>query len=285
MRFGAHVPTRGRLSRAIDYATTVGAETIQIFISNPRGWAPPNVDPAAARELRERRTAAGIAPLFVHSSYLINIASSDDDVLRRSAVLARQELDAAEEIGADGLIVHAGAGGVRPGRTALERAAASVLAVVGDDGGPEVLLELTAGGGGSVASTIPHAVALFEAIGNHPQVGLCLDLCHLFAAGYPLDDPAQAARPFDELRQTGLAERLRAIHGNDARDPRGSRRDRHAHVGRGLIGEEGFSAILSDPLVRRMPILIETPGHEEEDLANLAALRRLASSFDRRGLG
>ena len=279
MRFGAHVPTRGRLSRAVDYARTVGAETIQIFISNPRGWAPPNVDPEAADELRSRRAAAGIGPLFVHSSYLINIASPDDDFLRRSAVLTRQELDAAAEIGADGLIVHAGAGGgAVPGAAALERAAASVLAVLGDDDeGPDVVLELTAGGQGSVASTVPQAVALMEALGRHPRVGLCLDLCHLFAAGYALDDPAQATRPFDELREAGLDERLRAVHGNDAAGSRGSRLDRHAHVGQGSIGKAGFAAILADPLVRTMPILIETPGHEDEDVANLATLRRLAS--------
>jgi deoxyribonuclease-4 len=277
MRFGAHVPTRGRLSRGVDYAVSVGAETIQLFVSNPRGWAPPNVDPDAAAELRERRAAAGIGPMFVHSSYLINIASPDDAFLHRSAVLARRELEAAAEIGADGLIVHAGAGGAGTGGSSLERAAASVLAVVGDDDGPQVVLELTAGGGGSVAATIPQAAALLAAIGDHPRVGLCLDTCHLFAAGYPLDDPRSASRPFDELRSAGLAERLRVIHANDARDPRGSRRDRHAHVGDGCLGEEGFAAILSDPLVRELPVLIETPGHEEEDRRNLATLRRLAT--------
>ena len=275
MRFAAHVPTRGRLSRALDYARSVEAETIQLFISNPRGWAPPNVDPEAAAEFRERRAASGIGPVFVHSSYLINIASPDDGFLTRSAVLARRELEAAAEIEADGLIVHAGAGGAA-GRGAVERAAASVLAILGDDG-PEVVLELTAGGGGSVAATIPQAASLFDAMGRPPRVGLCLDTCHLFAAGYPLDEPALARRPFDELRERGLEGRLRVLHANDARDPRGSRRDRHTHVGTGAIGEAGFAAILSDPLVRDLPILIETPGHEDEDRVNLATLRRLAA--------
>ena len=276
MRFGAHVPTRGRLSRAIDYARSVGAETIQMFISNPRGWAGPNVDPDAAAEFRERRETAGIGPVFVHSTYLINIASPDDAVLRRSAILAAGELAAAAEIGADGLIVHAGTGGMRPGPEALTRAAASVLALAGDGGGPMVLLELTAGGGGSVASNVGQAAALLDAVGGHPHVGLCLDTCHLFAAGYALDDPSAAATPFEELRARGLADRLRVLHANDARDPRGSRRDRHAHVGTGHIGEAGFAAILADPTVRGLPVLIETPGHEEEDLRNLATLRRLA---------
>jgi deoxyribonuclease-4 len=275
MRFGAHVPTRGRLSRAVDYATAVGAQTIQLFISNPRGWAPPNHDPDEVEEFRERREAAGVGPVFVHSSYLINIASPDDGFLRRSAILASRELDAAGEIGADGLIVHAGAGGARAGPDALARAAASILAIRGDGEGPAVVIELTAGGGGSVAATIPQAAALLEAVGV-PDVGLCLDTCHLFAAGYPLDTPEGASRPFVELRSLGLADRLRAVHANDARDPCGSRRDRHTHVGTGHIGEAGFAAVLADPLVRDLPFLIETPGHEEEDLRNLAALRRLA---------
>ena len=276
MRFGAHVPTRGRLSRAIDYAVSVGAESIQLFISNPLGWAGPNVDPDAAAEFRERRATAAIGPVFVHSTYLINIASPDDRFLRRSVILAAAELAAAAEIGADGLIVHAGTGGARAGPDALTRAAATVLAVVGDGGGPKVLLELTAGGGGSVASNVAQAAALLDSVGGHPDVGLCLDTCHLFAAGYGLDDLATASRPFEELRDRGLDGRLRVLHANDARDPRGSRRDRHAHVGTGHIGEAGFAAILSDPTVRALPILIETPGHEEEDLRNLATLRRLA---------
>ncbi|MGH2684352.1 MAG: TIM barrel protein, partial [Actinomycetota bacterium] len=181
MRFGAHVPTRGRLSRGLDYALSVGAETVQLFISNPRGWAPPNVDAGAATEFRDRRATTGIGPVFVHSSYLINIASPDDGFLTRSAVLARRELEAAAEVEADGLIVHAGAGGAG-GPGAVERAAASVLAILGDHG-PEVILELTAGGGGSVAATIPQAARLLDAVGGHPRVGLCLDTCHLFAAG------------------------------------------------------------------------------------------------------
>jgi deoxyribonuclease-4 len=275
MRFGAHVPTRGRLSRAIDYAAAVGAETIQLFISNPRAWAPPNHDPDVVAEFRERRQASGIGPVFVHSSYLINIASPDDGVLRQSAILAARELDAAGEIGADGLIVHAGAGGVRAGPDSLARAAASILAIRGDGDGPRVLIELTAGGGGSVAATIPQAAALLEAVGV-PEVGLCLDTCHLFAAGYELHAPETASRPFDELRSLGLADRVRVIHANDARDPCGSKRDRHTHVGTGHIGEAGFAAVLADPLARDLPFLIETPGHEEEDLRNLASLRSLS---------
>ena len=274
MRFGAHVPTRGRLSRAIDYALHVGAETIQLFISNPRAWAPPPARDDQLQEFAERRRGAGIGPLFVHSSYLINVASPNPAVQAQSVVLASQERAAAGAIGADGLVVHAGSAGLSERTPAMERAAAAVK-VLSDPPGPPVLLELTAGGGGSVASTIPHAAMLLEAIDDE-GVGLVLDTCHLLSAGYPLDAPGSGPSPFEELRQAGLASRLKVIHANDSRDARGSRRDRHAHIGDGTIGADGFRAILADDTVRRLPILIETPGDEPEDLRNLATLRMLA---------
>jgi len=168
-----------------------------------------------------------------------------------------------------------GAGGAGERAAALERAAAAVHLIAGPAEGPPVLLELTAGGAGSVASTIPQAAELLQAVG-HDRVGLCLDTCHLFAAGYPLDDPERAVDPLDELRELGLVDRLRLVHANDSRDPRGSRRDRHAHPGEGAIGEAGFRALLSDPALREGTVLVETPGREDEHRRDVAVLRRLA---------
>jgi deoxyribonuclease-4 len=255
----------------------VGAETIQLFISNPRAWAPPPARDDQLDEFIQRRRAAGIGPVFVHSSYLINIASPNPAVQAQSVVLASQERAAAGTIGADGLVVHAGSAGTSERTPAMERAAAAVKVLL-DAPGPPVLLELTAGGGGSVASTIPHAAMLLEAIDDE-RVGLVLDTCHLLSAGYPLDEPGTGPTPFQELREAGLADRLKVVHANDSRDARGSKRDRHAHVGEGSIGREGFAAILADETVRELPILIETPGDEPEDLQNLATLRTLAA-FD-----
>ena len=233
-------------------------------------------------EFDERRRAAGIEPVFVHSTYLINIASPNPEVQARSVVLASQERAAAATIGAAGLVVHAGSGAPGEGTQALARAAASVRVML-EEHGPPILLELTAGGGGSVASTVPHAAMLLDAIAAD-DVGLCLDTCHLLSAGYPLDQPGAGPTPFEELRTAGIASRLKLLHANDSRDERGSRRDRHAHVGDGTIGPEGFAAILADETVRDLPILIETPGDEPEDLRNLATLRRLAA-FERSGPG
>jgi deoxyribonuclease-4 len=275
MRVGAHVPTRGRLANAVDYALQAGCDCFQIFISNPRAWAPPNVPSGQAEEFRERRAEAGLGPVFVHSSYLINVASSDDAFRRRSVDLARHELQATAEIGAEGLVVHAGAGGTGERSRALDRAAESLLAVASADG-PEVVIELTAGGAGAVASTIPQAAELLAAVGRHPKVSLCVDTCHLFAAGYALDDAQGTADLVEELRRERLVRRFRLVHANDARDPRGSRRDRHEHVGQGFIGEGGFRAVLAEPAVRRCAVLVETAGDLDAHRGDVAALRRLA---------
>ena len=276
MRVGAHVPTRGRLARAVDYAEAIGADAIQLFVSNPRAWSPPSLRHAAVDEFRDRVEASTVGEVFVHSTYLINVASPDPAFHRRSIELAQAELGGAAAIGADGLVVHAGAGGAGERSEAIARAAAAVREIAAL-GGPPVLLELTAGGAGAVASTIPQAAELLTAV-DDPRVGLVLDTCHLLGAGYPLDDAEEATRPFDELRELGLAERLGLVHGNDARDPRGARRDRHEHPGLGTIGESGFRAVLADPLVRDRAILVETRGREPEHTRDVAALRELARS-------
>lgn len=273
MRFGAHVPTRGRPAYAVEYAEAIGADAFQIFVGNPRAWAPPPLTQEAAVEFRERLATSKIGAVFVHSSYLVNVASPDPGFRQRSVDLAIAELEAAASLGVDGLVVHTGAGGPGERGAALERAAASVRAIVRD--GPAVLLELTAGGSGTVASTVPQAAELLEAI-DDPRVGLCLDTCHLLASGYALDEPTTATGVIDELRSHGLDDRLGLVHGNDSRDPRDSRRDRHAPVGRGHIGEAGFAAFLADPAVRGCSVLAEVAGGPEEHGRNVAALRRLA---------
>lgn len=274
MRFGAHVPTRGRLARAIDYAEAIEADAIQIFVSNPRSWSPPSVRHDAADEFVERRAASGIGRVYVHSTYLVNVASPDRGFWRRSVDLARRELEAATAIGADGLVVHAGAGGAGERAAAVDRAADGVRTIT-VNGGPELLLELTAGGAGTVASTIPQAGELLSAVG-HDRVGLCLDTCHLFAAGYPLDQPGRAGAALAELRPNGLESRLRLVHANDSRDSRGSRRDRHDHPGDGRIGRDGFRALLAHPALEACSVLVETAGTAEDHRRDVATLRALA---------
>ena len=276
MRLGAHVPTGGRPAGAIDSALARSCEAFQIFASNPRAWAPPRLTDEAAEEFRRRRAESGLGPAFAHSSYLVNVASADASFRGRSVVLARAELEAVAALGADGLVVHAGAGGAGERAEAVERAADSVRGILGPGDGPPVLLELTAGGSGTVASTIPQAAELVEALDGHPRVALCLDTCHLFAAGYALDTADGVAAAADELHAHGLTSRVRLVHANDARDPRGSRRDRHEHPGRGFIGEEGFRAILARPELREAAVLVETRGKTDDHRRDVETLRRLA---------
>lgn len=276
MNVGAHVPTRGRPAYAIEYAETIGADTFQIFVGNPRAWAPPPIRQELAEEFREWRDASAIGPMFVHSSYLVNIASPNPEFLARSVELAGSELRAAADLGADGLVVHAGAGGRSERAAAVQRAAASAQAIAGVENGPPVLLELTAGGAGTVASTIPQAAELLDAAAGHPRLGLCLDTCHLFAAGYGLDEAEGVTELLAELRSHGLADRLRLIHANDARDARGSRRDRHADPGRGRIGEPGLARLLGHPSLQGLAALAEVPGSPDDHRRVVADLRRMA---------
>lgn len=276
MKFGAHVPTRGRMASAIDAAVQCGAEAIQIFVSNPRAWAPPRLAGAAAQEFAERRLEAGIGPVYAHTTYLVNIASPGEDFWRQSVDLARREMETTALLGADGLVVHAGAGGPGERPAALERASRAVAAIAGEAEGPELVLELTAGGAGTVASTIPEAAELMSAVGSNARVALCIDTCHLFAAGYGLDNPRGVEKAFAEVREHGLTERLRVVHANDAKFPQGSRLDRHEHVGHGFIGARGFRGILAEPAVRACAVIVETPGKLEDHKRNVSRLRQLA---------
>jgi deoxyribonuclease IV len=187
----------------------------------------------------------------------------------------RRSVAAASSVGANGYVVHAGSSG--PGEPAEAfRRAVSALRAVSPRGDCDVVVELTAGTAGSVAATFPEAARLFDAVGDH-RLKLCADTCHLFAAGYALDEPEGVAACFEELRRSGLDHRLVLIHANDAKYGRGSRRDRHEHIGQGGIGVEGFFEILHRPEVQDLALVVETPGRVEDHARDIATLRRLAA--------
>jgi deoxyribonuclease-4 len=275
VRIGAHVPTRGGTRSAVRAALECGAEAVQIFVSNPRSWAHPRVSPGDADAFREAFAAAGLGPLFVHVPYLVNIASPNPQFLAKSIGLARHSLTVCSQIGAAGLVVHAGSGGRGDPGKALERAAGALRAMTTESDTP-VVVELTAGTVGSVASTFPQAARLFAAVGE-PRLLLCADTCHLFAAGYALAEREGVAACFDELHPNGLADRLVLLHANDARYGRGTHRDRHQHIGQGHIGTAGFREILRRPEVQDLAIVVEAPGSLEDCARNIATLRGLAT--------
>jgi deoxyribonuclease-4 len=208
---------------------------------------------------------------------MVNVASPKPEFRDRSVALAQATVRLADDLGAAGVVVHAGSAGAATERgQAVDLAAGSLRRIADAADETWVLVELTAGGAGSVASTFPEARQLFDVAGDHPRLALCVDTCHLFAAGYGLDTPGGVADAFADLRRAGLSRKVRVVHANDSAFPRGAHRDRHTHIGQGHIGEAGFEAILAQPAVRRATVICETPGRLEDTARNVATIRRLA---------
>ena len=276
MRIGAHV-RRGSVgvSGVVSGCRERGAEAAQIFISNPRGWAPPRVNEDDAAAFRSEWAESGLWPLVAHAPYLVNIASPNPEFLKKSRALARATVHACDDLGVDMLVLHAGAGGPSDRSAAVARAAQTLRAASSEANGVRVIVELMAGTGGAVASTIPEAAILLEAAGTDP-LGLCLDTCHLFAAGYGLDEPEGVAELFEGLRDEGLAGRVALIHANDSMFERGARRDRHANIGEGHIGTQGWRAILARPEIAEIALILETPGGAKHHARDIELLRELA---------
>lgn len=274
MRLGAHVRTPGGLRTAPDEARAIGAEVVQLFLSNPRAWAGPRIETAERFGAAWRE--ARIGPLYVHAPYLVNIASPNPEFHARSLELVVRSVAACEVAGAAGFVVHAGAGGPGEPAQARERAVGVLRSALELTRESRLLVELMAGTSGAVASTLAEARALFDAVGDE-RLDLCLDTCHLFAAGYGLDDAEGVTACFAELHELGLGGRLALIHANDAKHPRGSHRDRHERIGEGRIGVGGFSGILHRHEVADLDLVLETPADREQRIRELALLRRLAA--------
>ncbi|MFL6217474.1 MAG: deoxyribonuclease IV [Actinomycetes bacterium] len=280
MRIGAHVSVAGGLERAVGNATAVGCESLQVFVSNARGWAPPPVDPAADERFRADLQAAGLGPLFVHAPYLVNFASASPLTRERSREVVAATLAKAAAIGATGVVVHAGAA-LASGRTAGLATTREALLPLADAAGPDLVLELTAGTRGALAARFEEMAELLAACEHHPRLKVCMDTCHAQAAGYDLGDPAGVAKALDELFAT-LGERVVLVHANDSRDPVGAGRDRHCPIGTGTIGDQGFAAILSHPGLATLPVITETTGDPDQMATDLTRLKHLRRPTPRR---
>jgi deoxyribonuclease-4 len=274
LRIGAHV--RGGLSRIVTSAREVGAEAIQVFASNARAWGGPPSDPRALQAIGDEVTEAGLGPFFVHSPYLVNPASPNEGFLQRSTQTLAWTFQRAALLGAHGVVVHAGAAGTTtPRAEALSRVRESLLPLAAAST-VTMVIELTAGGSGAIASRWLQARELLDALEEHPSIRFCFDTCHAFAAGYDLTTPDGMRAFLTEMRREIGVDRLALVHANDSRDPRGSKRDRHEHLGRGTMGLEGFRALVRSGVARRVPLIVETP--PEGQPADIALLRGLASS-------
>jgi len=275
---GAHVFVAGGLARkGLAYAELIGAEAMQVFVANPRGWAIPADDIDGDEQFRSACADRGIR-VFVHAPYLCNFGSPTELTRERSAAAVRHSLVRGARIGATAVVVHAGSAvDVGHRDLALKMMRELVLPLLDDsDGHPLLLIEPTAGGGQALAATVSDLGPVFDALEWHPRLGVCFDTCHAFAAGHDVASPGGMRRTLNELTRTVGRGRVHLVHANDSKDPLGSSRDRHTNLGTGTIGLEPFAELFRHPAVRGVPVVLETPGdaaRHRDELATLRALR------------
>lgn len=274
---GTHLSTRGNLAAVPDRAVAMGAEAIQIFIGNPRGWALSSGDPAADAAFRAGAAEHGLIVL-IHSAYLVNLGSPTPATYECSVAAVAHALARGAAVGAAGVVVHTGSCVAPGGRVAALRQVRAALLPMLDalpDDAPDVWLEPTAGQGQSLAATVDDLGPYLDALDRHPRAKICLDTCHAFAAGHDLAGPGGMVATIDRLVEVAGAGRLAAVHANDSMDRCGSFRDRHERIGAGRIGLEPFRDLLAHPAVAGVPVVLETPGGPEAHAADVALLKRL----------
>ncbi len=276
---GAHVSVAGGLHNAFERASQATCKVVQIFSKNQKQWV---AKPLASADI-ERFCAAhqdfGACPLLAHDSYLINLGSPDEALWEKSIAAFAVELERCQQLGISYLVTHPGAH-VGSGEDAgLERVGAALrrLLAAGTGGATTILQETTAGQGTALGHRFEHLGRLIELTDGHPRVGVCLDTCHVLAAGYDFRTPAGYATTFDRFNQLVGLDRLKAFHLNDSKTDLGSHVDRHTHIGEGFIGLEGFRLLLNDQRFQHHPMVLETPKEPDEsaDITNLQTLRGL----------
>lgn len=277
MRFGIHMPQKGGFGRNVKRAAEIGCRSLQVFLGNPTAWNPPALK---MEELQQRSLLLkehGIDPLVVHSAYLINLASAKEEFHQKSRLLLQNTMERAHYIGSPYVVVHMGSHGGVGFKEGLEL----FIETLKEDykewpPGVQLLLENTAGGGTSLGGSFIAIGKVLKTLGEAP-LGVCLDTAHAWAAGYDLSTPEGLEKAMLELDEQIGRERVKVIHLNDANAPRGSHRDRHAHLGEGFIGAEGLKLFLARPWPENIPVILETPEMGSSwDAINLGRLRLYA---------
>jgi len=279
LRLGAHESIAGGLHKAFARAQSVGCDTVQIFVKSNRAWA---VQPLTEEEIAlfaAQAAETGIAPVMAHASYLLNPAAPDDALWAKSRDMLIVELERCEALGLPGLVLHPGShmgAGEEAGLARVARALGEVHAAT-PGFRAQILLETTAGQGTNLGYRFEQLAWLIAHTPQGERLGVCLDTCHVFAAGYELRTPEGYAATMAEFERVIGLERLRVLHLNDCKAALGSRKDRHEHIGKGAIGLEGFRLVLNDPRLDGLPGFLETPKSEDlhEDRENLRVLRSL----------
>jgi deoxyribonuclease-4 len=259
---GAHVSTSGGIHTAIDRIEGMGGEAVQIFTQSPRTWRPTNHDPANFERFKERRAEAGIGGVLCHALYLVNLAAPDDEIYEKSVTTLMNTVDVGCAIDADGVVFHVGSHLGAGFDTGLERVVPALeRALERCSDTTWLLLENSAGAGGTIGRSVDELAVLVERLGGHPRLGLCLDSCHLWVSGVDVTDRSTLDALLEDVDARIGLDRLRALHVNDAAAPLGSNRDRHANIGEGLLGDK-LGIFLSHPRLQGLPALLEVPGKD-----------------------
>lgn len=277
-RIGAHTPTTGGMAkRSIAYAQEVGAEVIQVFASSPRMWAMPESKPELDEAYKLKAAELDIHT-YVHAPFLINLGSPTEATYLNSLASTAYSLRRAKDIAALGVVIHTGSAvdvsNVDQAWKQIHEGMMPILNALDDDA-PYLLLEPTAGQGQSLVKKLDDLAMYLKALEYHPKVGICLDTCHVFAAGHDIAVPGGMTATIDLLVEVAGLERFRLVHANDSMDVCGALKDRHQNIGEGHIGVDPFKELLAHPAVVNAPLILETPGMEEMHSKEVALLKRL----------
>ena len=286
LQLGAHMSIAGGVSRALDQAAKVASNAVQVFTKNNRQWNGPAIDAADVARWQVQKPALGIEYAVSHASYLINLASSKDDLWERSLAAQRDEIERANAYGIAHVVLHPGAHTGAGAEFGVQRIAAALNRIHADTpqcAGTLTCLEIMAGQGSVLGRNLQELRAIIELVEDRARVGVCLDTCHVFAAGYDLRSADAYEQFMDQVELEIGLNLVKVWHLNDSKGALASHVDRHTHIGDGEIGLEGFRYILNDPRWEGVPTIIETPKEDtlEEDVMNLARLVALVNDAER----
>ena len=274
------MPTAGGVATSITSGVEIGCNVIQLFTSSPRQWRSSPLKEDAVEAFRTARKDNDIKFCIAHDSYLINLAAPAGEILDKSLGSFREELVRAEQLGLDFLVTHMGAHGGDGEEEGLKRLCESLTRIHKDLPGykVKVALETTAGQGTYLGSTFDHFPKIFDLVGEHERLSVCLDTCHVFAAGYDIRTAETYAETMGKFGEIVGFDRLKVVHTNDSQKALGSKADRHAHIGEGEIGLEAFRLLVNDSRLYNNPFILETPDSETMHAVNLQRLKDLVES-------
>lgn len=274
-RIGVHVSIAGGIDKGLERAKDLGCTTVQMFSHNPRGWRIGNRGEEEIARFRELKNALDISPVFIHTSYLINLASPSQDLTGRSAAMVIEELNIADRINAEYVVLHTGSASGDDPASARRRAIEALKKIAGKGRWRAgLLLENTAGERGDITSHIYELAEIIDLVRPGLIAGICLDTCHAFSAGYDISTAAGVDALAEEIGRCCGRNMLRLVHLNDSKKRIGSGVDRHEHIGEGAIGKKGFRRFVNHPFFTGIPLVLETPKYsEDDDRRNLKTVR------------